>query len=320
MTESSLNVCLIGGAGYIGIELARALCATANINSLTIFDNLQRGNFNVFCGAEFGKETRFSFIEADILDSRQLKLAVADSDVIYNLAAAVPSKQAFTAPHVFEQINNWGTENLVSVVRGWSPRARLIHVSSLGVFGSGSFGTIESPLPNDPYGLSKLRGEGHVVSAREELGLDCAVVRCPSIFGYSKNLRLDSLLNRMVFDANFSGRVIVPGDIEAFSPHCFIDNLVDQLASLVEARLSESILFAKCSNISAQMVVHALEDLLPGLQSTHVDANQYRQQLVFSEDLPFVIPVDEDILRTQLQQFLANFAFKKTNRLDIDVM
>jgi len=273
---------------------------------------LQRGNFNVFCGPDFGKETRVSFVEGDILDTRQLKLAVADSDVIFNLAGAVPSKQAFTAPHVFEQINNWGTANLVNALRELKASSKLIHVSSLGVYGSGRFEKIDSPIPSDPYGLSKLRGEAHIQVGKEELGLDCAVIRCPSIFGYSKNLRLDSLLNRMVFDANFSGKVVVPGDIEAFSPHSDINGLVHQLASLVETELEDSILFARCSNVSAQMLLHALEQLFPGLQSTSVDANQYRQQLVFSESLPFVVPVDERILLSQVERFLANFSFKQS--------
>ena len=100
--------------------------------------------------------------------------------------------------------------------------------------------------------------EGHVLTAREQLGLDCAVVRCPSVFGYSKNLRLDSLFNRMVFDANFSGKVVIPGDIEAYSPHCEIGNLIEFLAELVIGEMHDDVLFARCSNVSAQMLLDAL--------------------------------------------------------------
>ena len=197
-------------------------------------------------------------MQADVLDTRRLRSVLSNQSVIINLAATVPSKQAFTAPHVFEQINNWGVANIVDVVREVNPGAKLIHISSLGVFGSGVFDTVEVPMPTDPYGMSKLRGEGHVLTAREQLGLDCAVVRCPSVFGYSKNLRLDSLFNRMVFDANFSGKVVIPGDIEAYSPHCEIGNLIEFLAELVIGEMHDDVLFARCSNVSAQMLLDAL--------------------------------------------------------------
>ena len=48
MDDASLNVCLVGGAGYIGIELARFVSELDVVSNVTIVDNL-RQNFNVFC-------------------------------------------------------------------------------------------------------------------------------------------------------------------------------------------------------------------------------------------------------------------------------
>jgi len=62
-------------------------------------------------------EKKVRFIKGDILDSRQLRKALAGIDVVYHLAAKVTTPYANADSHFFEQVNHWGTAELVQAVK-----------------------------------------------------------------------------------------------------------------------------------------------------------------------------------------------------------
>ncbi|MEO7986708.1 MAG: NAD-dependent epimerase/dehydratase family protein [Gemmatimonadales bacterium] len=65
-----MRVLITGGAGYIGSELTSRLAKTAGVGEIVVYDNLSRGNFNLFFGDDkLGGGVRL--LRADLLDSRQ---------------------------------------------------------------------------------------------------------------------------------------------------------------------------------------------------------------------------------------------------------
>ena len=45
-----MNVLITGGAGYIGTKLVYTLEKESSINSIVVYDNFSRDNYNLFLG------------------------------------------------------------------------------------------------------------------------------------------------------------------------------------------------------------------------------------------------------------------------------
>ena len=106
---------ITGGAGYIGTELALALDQLDQIESILIYDNLSRGNFNLFLG-DPKLSSKVHFLRAELLDTRQLKSELEEIDVVFHLAANITTPFAQQNPHFLEQTNHWGTAELVYAI------------------------------------------------------------------------------------------------------------------------------------------------------------------------------------------------------------
>lgn len=204
-----MRVLITGGAGYLGTELAIHLDKNPEVTKIIIYDNLCRNNYNLFLhsGIRRGKA---KFIKGELLDTRKLREILKDIDVVYHLAANVTTPFANESPHLFEQVNNWGTAELVYAVEE-SNVSRFIHLSSISVYGSSEeFVDINTiPNPSTFYGTSKLRGEKHVERLIPKL--KTYILRCGNIYGYGVSMRFDAVINRFMFDACFLGKIHIHG-------------------------------------------------------------------------------------------------------------
>ncbi|HRB67994.1 MAG TPA: GDP-mannose 4,6-dehydratase, partial [Chitinophagales bacterium] len=110
-----MKVLITGGAGYIGTELVKKLVKIPKVKEIIVYDNLNKGAYNFFlCTCIGGDNIRF--VHGDILDTRKLKKELNDVDVVINLAAKITSPYADADPHLYEQINHWGTAELTYAI------------------------------------------------------------------------------------------------------------------------------------------------------------------------------------------------------------
>jgi nucleoside-diphosphate-sugar epimerase len=157
-----MNILITGGAGYIGTELVFELSQRPDIDNIVVYDNLSRGNYNLFLG-KGPRQSNVKFIHGDILDSRSIRKALKGIDVVYHLAAKVTTPFANIDSHFFEQINHWGTAELVYAIEE-SDIEKFIFTSSASIYGSSNIPATEDtpPNPSSFYGVSKQRAEEHV--------------------------------------------------------------------------------------------------------------------------------------------------------------
>ena len=155
-----MNILVTGGAGYIGTELIDKLAIDPSVDKIIVYDNLSRPNYNLFLGNRISSVSKIQFVKGELLDSRSLKNILKDIDVVYHLAARVTTPFANSDAHMYEQINHWGTAELVYAVEE-SKVKRFIYTSSAGVYGSSEEAVTEevAPDPKTFYAISKLRGE-----------------------------------------------------------------------------------------------------------------------------------------------------------------
>ena len=74
------RVLITGGAGYIGSNLAKRLCAR---NSVTILDNLSAGKFeNIVSIID-----KINFIRGDVRNRDDVSRSLEDIDIVFHMAA-----------------------------------------------------------------------------------------------------------------------------------------------------------------------------------------------------------------------------------------
>lgn len=227
-----MKVVVTGGAGYIGAELCAVLAKDGRVGELVIYDQLDRGQYGLFTGPGLGK-AKVRFVQADVLDSRRLLQELAGSDMVYHLAAKVTTPFADAGHSQFEQVNHWGTAEVVYAIEEAAPQARVAYLSSASVYGQGTGSALapERPSPRSAYGHAKLRGEAHM----ERLGdnRQVCILRSANVYGHGRSMRFDAVINRFVFQAHFQGRITVRGSGEQRRPFIHVDAVAGTLAALL---------------------------------------------------------------------------------------
>ena len=219
-----MRVLITGGAGYIGTELVYSLANENSIEEIIIFDNLSRDNHNLFIKSKVPNATKVRFHRGELLDSRELGKVLDGINIVYHLAAKVTTPFANTDPHFYEQVNHWGTAELVYALEKSSVE-KLIYTSSTSVYGSSTKSVDENTPPNPKtfYGISKMRGEEHVQRLKDKM--KTYILRSGNVYGYSKSMRFDAVINKFIFEANYSKRITINGDGKQHRSFIHIDQI-----------------------------------------------------------------------------------------------
>ena len=77
-----MKVLVTGGAGYMGTELINLLVSNEAVEKVIVYDNLSRLNYNLFLGLKLQRYPKLVFVKGELLDSRSLKKALKDIDVV----------------------------------------------------------------------------------------------------------------------------------------------------------------------------------------------------------------------------------------------
>ncbi|HTJ52803.1 MAG TPA: NAD-dependent epimerase/dehydratase [Cyclobacteriaceae bacterium] len=306
-----MKVLVTGGAGYIGTELISLLISNPAVEKVVVYDNLSRMNYNVFLGLRLQKHLKLSFIKGELLDSRNLRKVLEGIDVVYHLAAKVTTPFASADAHAYEQVNHWGTAELVYAVEE-SKVKRFIYTSSTGVYGS-SDGPVDENTPTDPktiYAISKLRGEEHV--RRLIPKMDTFILRCGNAYGYSKSMRFDAVINKFVFDANFDKRVSIQGNGKQSRTFIHVEFLAKALNNLLTAELAGGTYNLVDRTVKIFDVVDILKELIPNLEFIFINQHLKLHELsvMRNEELNKTLGiVNSRPLKEELTDFLSKFTF-----------
>jgi UDP-glucose 4-epimerase len=306
-----MKVLVTGGAGYIGTELVSLLIANPSVEQVIIYDNLSRHNYNVFLGLRLQKHQKIKFMKGELLDSRALKKVLKGVDVVYHLAAKVTTPFSNADAHAYEQVNHWGTAELVYAVEE-SEVKRFIYTSSTGVYGSSNIPAHEDtpPVPGSFYATSKLRGEEHV--RRLIPKIDTFIMRCGNVYGYSKSMRFDAVINKFVFEANFNKLVTIQGDGKQSRTFIHIEMLAKALHNLLTADLPGDVYNVVDKNLRVIDILDVLKELIPPLEFIFINQHLSLHELNVKLN-PLVNDTlgihNQRTLKEELSEFLTKFSF-----------
>lgn len=208
-----IKVLITGGSGFIGSALIKRFLGKQY--NLTILlrkkDAFKNENVNI--------------IRGDLKNKDDVLLAVKGQDLIYNAGAVLPHHNL---PKKEYWLTNFGgVRNITEASLKFNVK-RLIHVSTVGVYGSTELGIAnESSLanPQDVYAKSKFEAEKHIFSLRKK-GLKFVIIK-PTI-GYGPGDMRPGFIDllRLVKVKLFAPMV---GDGENFFHTVYVDNLIDAL-------------------------------------------------------------------------------------------
>lgn len=150
---SEAKVLVIGGAGYIGSHVVKALLEE-NFK-VTVYDNLSTGQrCNLFAAA--------AFVEGDILDEAKLKATMAEGfDAVVHLAAKKAVGESMENPQLYAKNNLIGSLNIFNAMIE-NKIKNVVFSSTSAVYGTPEYTPLDENHRLQPlsfYGFTKLEIE-----------------------------------------------------------------------------------------------------------------------------------------------------------------
>jgi UDP-glucose 4-epimerase len=307
-----MKVLVTGGAGYVGTELTKKLVVRPEIEEVVIYDNLSKHHNNFFLGKQYEKPEKVRFVLGEVLDSRLLKHELNKVDAVIHLAAIVTTPFANTDPHFYEQVNHWGTAEVVYAAEACPNVSKFVYLSSISVFGSHAEEVNENS-PTNPqtfYGVTKLRGEEHVRRLSESRR--SIIVRGGNVYGYNRSLRFDAVINRFMFDANFSNRIQIFGTGQQRRTFIHVSYLAQSLTDILLNDVPSDTYNLVDKNLQVLDIVDALKEIYPTLEFIFNNQHmQLRELNVANESKLFdhIPKIESHTLKEELLHFKTRFAF-----------
>jgi UDP-glucose 4-epimerase len=182
-----MKILVIGGAGYIGSHVTRALLDAKH--EVTVFDNLSSGRLdNLFEDA--------SFVKGDIRNYKTLSGSMKSGfDALIHLAAFKAAGESMIKPEKYSINNIGGTINIINAATK-NEIKHIVFSSSAAVYGEPQKLPIDEEHPTNPenyYGFTKLEIE-RILGWYEKLkGIRFAALRYFNAAGYDISGRISGL-------------------------------------------------------------------------------------------------------------------------------
>jgi len=184
------EVCVTGGAGFIGGHLCDALLyLRANVRCI---DDLSSSTAEHLAELIDLEPQLVRFIHGSVLDDEALAAAVGPTrrqpaaQVIFHLAAIGSVPRSIEQPQRTWSVNATGTLRVLEAARKFATAKRIVSISSSSVYGNDpALPKVESARlqPLSPYAASKAAGEHLLASYAACYGLSGVSLRFFNVFG-----------------------------------------------------------------------------------------------------------------------------------------
>jgi nucleoside-diphosphate-sugar epimerase len=225
-----VEVLVIGGAGFLGSVLCRALLARGHrVRDLDALHNRPEPL------EALHREPRFGLVAGDTRDSSALSEALDGVAMAVHLGELVGDPACVAYETLAHQINGGGTRRMITAARRAGLR-RLVFASSCSVYGSGLRDVIDEDTPPAPLSLqAKLKWMAERALFDESGGrIEPVVLRLASLYGLSPRPRFDLLVNQVAARVALGKRVDLFGGA-AERPYLHVRDAARAIAAVVEA-------------------------------------------------------------------------------------
>lgn len=193
-----MNILVTGGAGYVGFFVTRKLLELGH--NVTVLDNLSYGNKGL---EEFIGRDRFNFVLGDICDLKAVVRAIKGKDAVIALAAIVGDPACNLDPEETINTNYLATKIMIDVCDQYKVK-RIVFASSCSVYGDTKdlvANEETTPNPLSLYAETRIMSEQSLLNSPSTISP--VILRLATVFGYSKRMRFDLVVNFLTAKAFF---------------------------------------------------------------------------------------------------------------------
>jgi len=246
------KVLVVGGAGYIGSVLTRALLKKGY--KVRVLDMLAYGKSSI---QELLDTNQIELIEGDLRRVDSAVAALRGVDCVFHLGAIVGDPASALDANATIQINWNATRMLVDAAAAlgvW----RFIFASSCSVYGYSDALVDENSIANPVslYAASKLDAEDAALNCPGDACV--TVLRLATAFGYSYRPRFDLVVNLLTAKAVADGKITIFGG-QQWRPFIHVSDVVRAMVLCMEC--PEHMVSRQIFNVGANSLDVQIEEL-----------------------------------------------------------
>lgn len=230
-----MQVLVTGGAGYIGNYVVEEILE--NGHEVRVLDSLLFGDEAL---SPFTDEPRFEIVEGDIRNIKDLTYALEGMDAVVHLAGIVGDPACGVNEQATQAVNVEATKALVEVCK-LHDIDRLVFASTCSVYGASSLMELNEGSSLNPlslYAESKIRSEDIILNSIDKYSpsssITPTILRLGTIFGWSRRMRFDLVVNILTAKAKMEGEIPVYGG-EQYRPLVHVHDAARAFAEILEA-------------------------------------------------------------------------------------
>ncbi len=228
------TILITGGLGYIGSAFCELFSDKYKIHILDtgFFGNLTSQGIKV--------------VNKDIrnIDKNDLK----DIEIVIHMSELSNDPLGEFNPSITNSINHEGTKNLLNLCNS-SQVKKFIYMSSASVYGFNEEVVTENSKTNPltEYAKAKINNENYIID--NHFNFESIIFRNSTVFGFSKNLRLDLVVNDLTFGALQTGKISLISDGSPKRPFIHVKDLSNLLDIVInDERVFDKEIFNTGSN------------------------------------------------------------------------
>ena len=230
-----MRVLVTGGAGYIGNYVVEEVLE--NGHDVRVLDSMLWGDGAL---GPFADHERLEIREGDIRHIEDLSYAMEGCDAVIHLAGIVGDPACGVNEQATQAVNVEATKSLVEVCKLHDIQ-RLVFASTCSVYGASELmelneGSFLNPL--SLYAESKIDSEEIILHETHDMFSDNeispTILRLGTIFGWSRRMRFDLVVNILTAKAVLEGDIPVYGG-EQYRPLVHVHDAARAFADVLEA-------------------------------------------------------------------------------------
>ena len=137
-------------------------------------------------------------------------------------------------------------------------------------------------------------------------------MRCGNVYGYSKSMRFDAVINKFIFEANFNRLITIQGDGKQSRTFIHIEMVAKALNNLLTADLPSDVYNIVDKNLKVIDILDVLKELMPDLEFIFINQHLRLHELNVKVN-PLITDTlqirNSRTLKEDMTEFLKKFSF-----------
>jgi UDP-glucose 4-epimerase len=278
-----MKILIIGGAGFLGANLAR-YCLGKRGAEVTILDSLEP-QLRAHTGHLTEIWPRIRFVRGSLLDEMLLADVVQGQDIIFNCAAQTSHPLSIQDPLFDATINCLGNLKLLETVRLVNRRAVVVYTSSSTVTGKATTDVIDEThgeRPLDIYSANKGVAEKYYRIYHRVHDLNTVALRFANLYGpYGKGYPEFGFVNYFISLAQANEQIRIFGEGEQTRNVLYVEDAAEALwiAAGTAALRGETFFATHDDHLSVRDIAAAIVRVMEGGSVAHIPWPDERRRI-----------------------------------------